>query len=62
MLSFMPDELVWVMQREREQEARAVHPHTERQPNGKRSAREQERHNWLGIWVAPSLRIGGNCR
>ena len=44
MMSFMPDELVWAMQREREREARNVLPHTERKPDAERSTLEQERN------------------
>lgn len=57
MMSFMPDELIWAMQREREREARNVHPHTERKPDAERSPLEQQR-NPLGVWVGPSLRAG----
>jgi hypothetical protein len=60
MMSFMPDELVWAMQREREREARNVLPHTERKPEAERSTLEQER-NPVGVWVGPSLRAG-SCR
>jgi hypothetical protein len=57
MMNFMPDELVWAMQREREREARNVHPHTERKLDAERSTLEQKR-NPLGVWVGPSLRAG----
>ena len=60
MMSFMPDELVWAMQREREREARNVLPHTERKPDAERSTLEQDR-NTVGVWVGPSLRAG-SCR
>jgi hypothetical protein len=57
MLNFMPDELVWAMQREREQEARAVLPHTKYKPDPERHIHErQDAHNSLGLWVTPSLR------
>lgn len=60
MMSFIPDELVWAMQREREREARNVQPHTERKAEAERSTLEQE-HNPLGVWAGPSLRAG-SCR
>ena len=60
MMSFMPDELVWAMQREREREARNVLPHTKRKPDAERSTLEQER-NPGGVWVGPRLRAG-SCR
>jgi hypothetical protein len=60
MMSFMPDELVWAMQREREREARNVLPHTERKPDAERSTLERER-NPVGVWVGPRLRVG-SCR
>jgi hypothetical protein len=60
MMSFMPDELIWAMQREREREVRNVRPHTERKPDAERSPLEQERSP-LGVWVGPSLRAD-SCR
>jgi hypothetical protein len=57
MMSFMPDELVWAMQREREQEARNVLPHTRGKREAERSTLEQERND-VGIWVGPNLRAG----
>jgi hypothetical protein len=56
-MSFMPDELVWAMQREREQEARDVLPHTRGKRKAERATIEQE-HNGLGVWVGPNLRAG----
>src|ERR1700674_3130121 len=60
MMSFMPDELVWAMQREREREARNVLPHTETTPDAERSTLEQER-NPVGVWIGSTLRPG-SCR
>jgi hypothetical protein len=57
MMSFMPDELVWAMQREREQEARDVLPHTRGKRKPERATIEQERND-LGVWVGPNLRAG----
>jgi hypothetical protein len=57
MLSFYPDELVWAVQREREQEVRAVLPHTKYKPEPERHVHERrDPHNSLGLWVYPSLR------
>ena len=57
MMSFMPDELVWAMQREREQEARDVLPHTRGKRKVERATKEQDRND-LGVWVGPNLRAG----
>jgi hypothetical protein len=57
MLSFYPDELVWAIQREREQDLRAVLPHTKQKPESERHTHErQHRHDTLGLWVSPALR------
>ncbi len=57
MFSFMPDELVWAMQREREQEVRAVLPHTKHKPDPERHVHERtDNHTTLGLWVTPGLR------
>ena len=59
MLYFIPDELVWAIEREREQELRAVLPHTRHKPDPERHTHERkDDHNTLGLWVSPSLRAG----
>lgn len=59
MLNFIPDELVWAIQREREQDLRAVLPHTKNKPEEERHAHERkDKHDTLGLWVGPSLRAG----
>jgi hypothetical protein len=59
MMNFIPDELVWAIQREREQELRAVLPHTKHKPDAERHVHERkDSHNTLGLWVSPSLRAG----
>ena len=58
MLGFTPDELVWAIQREREEEARHVNPHTSRKPDTERTPLDRENRNPLGTWVAPNLRAG----
>ena len=59
MFNFIPDELVWAIQREREQELRAVLPHTKYKPDPERHAHERkDNHDTLGLWVSPSLRAG----
>ena len=59
MLNFIPDELIWAIQREREQELRAVLPHTKHKPDPERHSHERkDAHNTLGLWVSPSLRAG----
>ncbi len=55
MMSFMPDELVWAMQREREQEARNVLPHTTGTREAENSTLEQPR-NEVAAWIGPKLR------
>ena len=48
MLSFLADELVWAAIREREDEARGVHPHTTGWP---RTERSMEPPKPLGGWL-----------
>jgi len=47
MLSFLTDELVWAMIREREDEARATHPHTTGWPRTERSMRPPNPLRWI---------------
>ena len=62
MLSFVSDELVWAMQREREEEILKVRPHTARKPDPERTSHDHDDRNTLGLWVAPSLRAGSGSR
>jgi hypothetical protein len=48
MLSFLTDELVWAAIREREDEARAVHPHTTGWPETQRAMAPPNPLRWLG--------------
>ncbi len=63
MLSFVVDELVWAMVREREEEARSTRPHTERPSEVERLQRP--RGDW-GHWISLALRGGApkarSCR
>jgi hypothetical protein len=57
MLSFVTNELVWAMQREREEEIRQIRPHTAHKPDPERtSIRPDSDEDSLGLWIAPSLR------
>ena len=53
MLSFLSDELVWAAIREREDEARATHPHTTGWPEPQRSMASP---NPLRQWMTLALR------
>jgi hypothetical protein len=48
MLSFLTDEYVWAVIREREDEARATHPHTSGWPAIERSMLPPNPLRWLG--------------
>lgn len=58
MFAFLSDELVWAIQREREEEARSVHPHTARKPDPERHTHNNEGHSSLGFWLDRHLRPG----
>jgi hypothetical protein len=58
MLSFISEELVWTIARDREEEARRVHPHTARRPDPERSTHESELRRAEPYWIAPALRHG----
>lgn len=60
MLSFMTDELVWAIRREREEEARNVRPHTPRMPNGERITHDAETRAAEGSWIARTLRANAS--
>lgn len=58
MFGFVSEELVWAMTREREEEARNVHPHTARKPDPERHTHEGKGHSTLGLWLDAHLRPG----
>lgn len=58
MLSFISDELVQTICREREDEARRVRPHTERRPDPERTTHEADLRRATLLWNAPALRHG----
>jgi len=58
MLSFISEELVQTICREREDEARRVHPHTERRPDPERMTHEPAQRRATPLWSAPALRDG----
>ena len=64
MLGFVTNELVWAVGREREEEARNTHPHTEKRPDSEKPV-VRAPVDW-GYWIALALRGGvrpaGNCR
>src|SRR3989442_749129 len=53
--SYLTDELVWALIREREDEARSIRPHTERWP---RSERAMVPPNPLRYWLSLALKRG----
>jgi hypothetical protein len=53
---FVTDELVWAVRRERSEEMRQIRPHTDRKPDGERSAHEHEGHVACETWAGPALR------
>ncbi|MDO8617090.1 MAG: hypothetical protein Q7T33_15375 [Dehalococcoidia bacterium] len=55
MLSFLADELVWAVGREREEEARRIHPHTDKRPQRERPAAPPA--DW-GHWISLALSGG----
>ena len=63
MLSFVVDELVWAVVREREEEARMTRPHTEKLPDAERPKGPPA--NW-GHRISLALRAGSrparSCR
>jgi hypothetical protein len=56
MLGFISEELVWAIAREREEEARRAHPHTERRGDPERMTHEAENRRAAWSWNAPYLR------
>ncbi|MEK7247530.1 MAG: hypothetical protein AAB092_03565 [Chloroflexota bacterium] len=56
--TFMPDELIWAIRREREEEARNVMPHTTRKADPERSVRQFRPEQSAASWIAPSLKAG----
>lgn len=61
MFTFMPDELIWAIRREREEEARNVMPHTSRKPDPERTVHDFRPEQRSPNWVSPSLKAGGRC-
>lgn len=58
MFAFMPDELIWAIRREREEEARNVMPHTARKPDPERSIPEYRPEQAPASWISASLKAG----
>lgn len=58
MFSFMPDELIWAVRREREEEARNVMPHTTRKPDPERHTHTDRPEQSPAAWISSSLRAG----
>lgn len=58
MLSFITEELIQTICREREDEARRVRPHTERQPDPERTTHESAQRRASPLWSAAVLRRG----
>ncbi len=56
MLSFISEELIKTVCREREDEARKVRPHTERRPDPDRMTHESDQRRAAPLWNAPALR------
>ena len=52
MLSFLTDEYVWAAIREREDEAHAVHPHTNGWPRVERSMLPPNPLRWIGSMLS----------
>ena len=61
MFTFMPDELIWAIRREREDEARNVLPHTARRPDLERTFHQFRREQRPASWVSPSLKAGNGA-
>lgn len=56
MLNFVPEELVWAITRERQEEARQTRPHTAVRPDPERTAHERHDSAADGIWAGRTLR------
>ena len=54
MLGFVTDELVWTICRERAEEARSTHPHTQRKPEPEFLTPDPSQA--VIVWVANALR------
>ena len=64
MLSFISEELIQTICRDRENEARLVRPHTERRPDPERIAHESDQRRTTPVWNASALRAAvspANC-
>ena len=55
-LSFISEELIQTICRDRENEARLVRPHTEQRPDPERTAHEADQRRTTPVWNAPALR------
>ena len=55
-LSFISEELIQSICRDRENEARLVRPHTEQRPAPERLAHESDQRRATPVWSAPALR------
>jgi len=60
MLSFMTDELVWAIQRERQEEARKLRPHVEPKPQSERAVLGHDERDGGGLWLGRTLRGGAH--
>ena len=56
MLSFISEELIQTICRDRENEARLVRPHTEQRPDPERTAHEADQRRTTPVWNALALR------
>jgi hypothetical protein len=59
--TFMPDELIWAIRREREEEARNVMPHTSRRADSERVVHTHRPEQASPSWVSSSLKAGNGC-
>jgi hypothetical protein len=57
----MPDELIWAIRREREEEARNVMPHTSRRADSERVVHTHRPEQASPSWVSSSLKAGNGC-
>jgi hypothetical protein len=56
----MPDELIWAIRREREEEARNVMPHTTPKADPERSVRQFRPEQPAARWISARLKAGTN--
>lgn len=60
MMSFITDELVWAIRRERDEEARNVRPHTPRRPDTSAADHESQPYDPEGLWIGRALRANAS--